>query len=902
MFKRNPLLIVHLDSDSGVPPISIFDKKFIIGRKPSHLVSIPDNSISRDHLEIIIQDNQIFVMDLETSNGTRLDGRHLPANIPTPYREGQILKLGHSDVGITVELYEENREKRKNNPSLKAAQRQNPINLNSASNRNDFDHQQRGFSTFNQGASQKTDQQQQHSSQHHHQHHPHQHQQQPLHHHNPLPSPINHDDVGHGKANLQSQPAEPLLRAQQPAPQIVELHQKGSSAKVAGSFQDQASPISARDEANRIIAKAKIDAEMAAREVLKSRENEAQQIIQQAKAQGQKLADMLLEDAQKAKEALLQEIETHKLSIPTLTAQLDQIKLEISKFQTEKLSAETQYNQETSKLERLQGEIKNQELHLKNVQQQEELTKLKITDAEEKLKATMLANENFVQETKATFEKNKVREEELNKLIEQATMERESALLFAKSHRDEADAYAKTTREETDQWARSTREGTELEVKSRIDFLQQETARLLQEREQSYQEMKLAQDAILDELKIAEATKLRNVQQLDETLKRKSEDFEANFKAKREKIEQDFFKKRELLEHELSDRRTSIEKELLERREALERESAERRAAIEQDAHDLRALREKEYKDLKTQQDAYLIDLKNREEDRLKEMVEQTRNSIREQFKIKNENVQKTFEDFFAQYIRTSPPNMREHVPELHRELQKILKEALTNELTGEDKQLRQMFEYDPNLEKKHKKFWKRFAVVGAAVIASVAYIASNPNQISESAQSIGESVKNLDLENKQKAAELLEKIRQQSIYKPEQTPLFKDTYTDNVLYTTHYLEFENDEQFRNQWIVSIKEYLMVEGKLLDDKADEIISKEGSLIVGLSQEMLSIDARNAEKGISRMREKENAYTELLTRSMNDETRKGFREKKQSFYERYMNDNSRQRGPAETLKK
>jgi hypothetical protein len=242
---------------------------------------------------------------------------------------------------------------------------------------------------------------------------------------------------------------------------------------------------------------------------------------------------------------------------------------------------------------------------------------------------------------------------------------------------------------------------------------------------------------------------------------------------------------------------------------------------------------------------------------------------------------------------------MREHLPNLHNQLNKILKDALTNELTGEDKQLRQLYEYDPNIEQKHKKFWIKFATIGVVVLAVVILILRDPKKISEGAEAVTETVNNLDLENKKKQAAMLEQIKQAGIYRPDQNAQFKDSYTDNVLYTTRYIEFEKDDQYRNQWIVSTKEFLIQEAKLIDDKADELISKEGSLVIALEHEVPTIDGRNPEKGIMRMREKESEYLQLLTQTLNDEKKQALKEKKQAFYERYINDPAKTRGPADS---
>jgi pSer/pThr/pTyr-binding forkhead associated (FHA) protein len=913
MFKRNPQFIVHLNSESGIPPIPIFEKRFVVGRKPTHLVAIPDNSISRDHLEVIFQDGQIFVMDLGTSNGTAVNGHKIPANIPTPYHQGQILSLGHSTISLSVELFDEDREKRKNNPSAKAIHQLN------AKGQSATPHMVASV--------------------------------QPI--------------------NLTPVPPAPVV---QPATQ----NTNGATAQTASAPSPYSTPAAnspesaynsvtpqTREDANRIIAKAKIEAEMAVRDLMRNREGEAQKIIQQAEqkaleklksadsqvqaiadqahAEGQKLKDVLIAEAQREKdnilatvtaekERILRDIDTFKQMIPNLTAQIDQLKLQTQKHQTERVAAESHHTQESIRLEKLLAEVRTQELTLKNIQQQLEINQIKVNDAEAKYNATVVANQTLIDETKAALEMAKARELELNDLIEKALNERESAIDFAKAHRadaesysivmrEDADSYAKATREETDRWASTireetdhwaatTKEATELEIRQKIELLQQESATILSERDRTYQEMKERQETILDELKNTESLKLKNLQDIDDILKRKAEDFETAFRTRREgletehqtrreQIEREFFEKRETLERELSDRRTSIERELLERRESLERESAEKKASIERDAHELRSLRDKEYKELKTQQDAYLIDVKKREEDRLKALVEESRKTIKEQFHIKNENVQKTFDEFFTDYIKLAPMSMREQLPNLHNQLTKLLKDALTNELTGEDKHLRQLLEYDPAIQKKHQRFWIVFTGVAVFVLAITSYILNNLKQLSDGAQNISTSVQELDQENKKTQAAMLEKIKQAAIYRPDQDAQFKDTYADNVLRTTRYLEFEKDDQYRSQWIVAIKEFLIQEAKLLDDKADELISKEGTLVLSLEREISSIDGRNPQNGIDRMREIENKYTLLLTAILDNEKRQTLKEKKQAFYERYINDPGKARGPAQS---
>jgi len=895
MFKRNPLLIVHLNSDTGIPPIPVFEKRFVVGRKPTHLVSIPDNSISRDHVEVIFQDNQIFIMDMGTSNGTTIGGQQIPSNIPTPYQQGKIINLGKSNVHLAIEVFEEDRDKRKNNPSLKAIQQFNSSNYSQNSN----EQSKTGYV--------------------------------------PTPAPAavatNNQNSSHLSTNLSIPSAQ--------------------SQNNEGSYNiksDQQSSLQMREDANRILAKAKIEAEMAAKDFLKNKEGEAQKLISQAenrandkvkdaetrmqsilqqaqleaqKIKDEKLAeankekDKILSKAQSEKELIIKDIDALKQTIPSLSNQIDQIKIQTQKFQTEKASAETQFTQETIRLEKLQSEVRNQELQLKSVLQQLEINQRKVQDAEDKYNKTVVANQTLIDDTKKALEKAQTRELELQALVETAKNETETAVKYSmdqradadsysKVMREEADLYAKTIRENTELWDRNLRDNTELELKNKLELFNKENEQVIIEREQSFQETRTKQEQILDELRSTEALKLKNLHDIDSILKQKAEDFEAEFSAKRHQLEAEFQTRqnyieaelrshREAIERELTDRRTNIERELLERREILERESAERKVQIEHESQELRALRDKEYKELKMQQDSYLFDIKKREEDRLKAMIEDSRKLIREQFEQKNENVQKAIVEFFAGYSGMAPPPLQEHLPELQKQLNHLLKEALLSDNIGEDKQLKQLFEYDPNIQKKHKKFWIRFALVSSIILTAIGYFLYNPKSISKGAESITEIVNDFDLETKKAHSERMAQMKKASIYSPTKDDVFKPSYTDNILYTNRYLEFERDDQYRSQWIVSTKEFLIQEVKLLDDKADEILSKEGTLIITLASE--NIDGQRPEKGIGRMNDKEAEYNQYLAQYLKPNNLKILRDKKQSFYERYINDPTKARSPA-----
>ena len=76
---------------------------YVIGRDATDLV-VAEPSISRRHAEISLDSqNQYFITDLHSSNGTKLDGRPIEAGVKVPLTNGTRIDLG-TNVSFQFEL------------------------------------------------------------------------------------------------------------------------------------------------------------------------------------------------------------------------------------------------------------------------------------------------------------------------------------------------------------------------------------------------------------------------------------------------------------------------------------------------------------------------------------------------------------------------------------------------------------------------------------------------------------------------------------------------------------------------------------------------------------------------------------------------------------------------------
>jgi pSer/pThr/pTyr-binding forkhead associated (FHA) protein len=86
--------LYHMHGD-GTPLESwlVPDQPLVVGRGESAQVAIQDNSLSRCHFMIVREAGQFFAVDLESQNGTWVDGAKIQGQ---SLRDGAVIRAGQS--------------------------------------------------------------------------------------------------------------------------------------------------------------------------------------------------------------------------------------------------------------------------------------------------------------------------------------------------------------------------------------------------------------------------------------------------------------------------------------------------------------------------------------------------------------------------------------------------------------------------------------------------------------------------------------------------------------------------------------------------------------------------------------------------------------------------------------
>ena len=74
--------------------LGLKDQKTYVGRSPENDVQVQDNYVSRKHLELYKKGDRYFIRDLNSANGTFLNGKRIGSNVERRVKEGDTIVIG----------------------------------------------------------------------------------------------------------------------------------------------------------------------------------------------------------------------------------------------------------------------------------------------------------------------------------------------------------------------------------------------------------------------------------------------------------------------------------------------------------------------------------------------------------------------------------------------------------------------------------------------------------------------------------------------------------------------------------------------------------------------------------------------------------------------------------------
>ncbi len=209
-------------------------------------------------------------------------------------------------------------------------------------------------------------------------------------------------------------------------------------------------------------------------------------------------------------------------------------------------------------------------------------------------------------------------------------------------------------------------------------------------------------------------------------------------------------------------------------------------------------------------------------------------------------------------------------------ELQTKILSTLEASINGNQavEQAEQILEFNPEMKKKARqvigKYFVRVGIPVMVVTALLADIGSVRTGIQNQVVTLlKQSESSSDIFVKNKHQEWKEKYT----YNPETSVGYKESYTDNLLYTTDFMKVMDSEAFQNDWILALHNFIVTDLELSEELAINYISSEGAMLKEMSQIRKEINPQYLDQGLGKLKDLEKSSLGWVDEKLADPIKK-----------------------------
>jgi pSer/pThr/pTyr-binding forkhead associated (FHA) protein len=93
MSTRAVFSIRYASANGSTMTVQLGDRDLVVGSAENADIRIQSSTISRQHARFTVREDRVYVTDLDSRNGTFLNGQRLPANLDYEWQPGDSLRL-----------------------------------------------------------------------------------------------------------------------------------------------------------------------------------------------------------------------------------------------------------------------------------------------------------------------------------------------------------------------------------------------------------------------------------------------------------------------------------------------------------------------------------------------------------------------------------------------------------------------------------------------------------------------------------------------------------------------------------------------------------------------------------------------------------------------------------------
>ena len=876
---------IKITSSKGDSLREIEENSFTIGRSKKADIVIQEDSISREHILVSKVKDNIYITDMETANGTKVEDANIPSGAPYRYLDSKKIKLGKSDTVIKISFGNQNKDPDEKEDHVKNSSEDETISKVISIDKSEST--ATGLIAISE-ADRKIRE-----------------------------NKIKQLKIEQEKALLESE--QMTLRARKKAKQEG-LTIKKSAEKKAQEILDKANleleQFKAKKNEQQSDLKRKLEEVEAKKNQslseIKSLEEEVKEWKSKVKQEEEKLLDK-----QSEYKNIERNIESQK------TKGHAEIEKKEAEFEVQMIKKKTTLEQTESDKVKAQRELESLLNEKKDLIQDSKKAEQRKIEMESYLENNKDSYEKLKSEIKnAQLDRNKLMEEIAQKkssVFEEVEEIRKKALDKAEKERDEMLKEALTKKDTTLEEIQNNEQKLQ-DIKNEFKTLEEQSSSIVKDAREEALKIK---DEIIKKnehlvMSIQSEAEEKKKRVLEEVERLRQEELNKAQKERKRIILQSKEKKdaisKEIQEHEKLSVMAKGEVQSLQEQaaqiienankageeikyaaqgqaELLVSKAKEQVMTMGKDAKDLGAKNQQKLQDIKKleeqvklknqkmmehaqkqikdqkvfleeqkknmEKDIASIRARENEEIKKKRKEEERNNELKKEQHINEitQNIEAIMNGRIKDYLNTkteSPP-----LRAFPKEIKKIITEAFTNKSNAASlAALQKVMPVNNKNRNKSSRFWIKMGIRGSLVTGVAVILFIFPEIITKTKEKLStvfttkKSASNLYVEKMQK------KRKNRPKFDPETTSEFKKSYTDNILYTTNYLKNQRDREYQKKWVLELDRFFVDELKLSENTIPKFIAVETSLINELEQLKKRINPTFVKKGIARMHQAE----------------------------------------------
>ena len=232
-----------------------------------------------------------------------------------------------------------------------------------------------------------------------------------------------------------------------------------------------------------------------------------------------------------------------------------------------------------------------------------------------------------------------------------------------------------------------------------------------------------------------------------------------------------------------------------------------------------------------------------------------------------------------------------EREQQLKEKLLSTLEMAIDGQKASAMKEVDQVLDFNPVKRKKVLPVLQKYAIrVGIPAAVAITLLADVGNVRTLIVDGTKDLLKQQHSASEMYVNQQKTEWKQKHTFTPETTVDYKPTFTENVVYTTDFEKVMDNEEFQNDWILKVHDFMVKDLELSEDVAISYISSEGTLIKELANARKDLHPQYLDVGMKKLTDLETTHLGWLKEKITDPAKmEKFADFRKNYYESFYQD-------------